>query len=128
MSPDHIGYETELRLLREFERGFRFTLASCKRLAACEKVGDQSAARNVRKAQVPCFLRRPERGSYQCNGGAHVACPGNNVPEPQVDTCLEAEQPAVLYQIHTELTEAVSRLIVAEPRPQQHSEPDIGEA
>src|SRR4029453_4784965 len=97
LCPDHIGYETELRLLREFESGFCVTLNLWECLAACEKVCDQSAARNVRKAQVPRFLRRPERGSHQRNGRAHVACPGNNVPETQIDTRLEAAQPAVLY-------------------------------
>jgi len=115
-----------LRLLRKGERGFGLALNPRKRLAAGEKMGDQGAARNVRKAQVAGFLRCCKRGSHQRNPRAHVPCPGNHVREPQVDSGLEAEQPAVLDQIDAELSEAESRLIVAETGSQQHCKPDIG--
>src|SRR5579871_1075183 len=128
LGSDHIGDEAEMRLLCKLERGFSFALDHSKRLAASEKMRDQCAARNAGKAQVTCFLRCPKRGSHQWNSRAHVACPGDDVREPQVDSRLEAEQPTVLNQVDTELAEAESRPIVAEPRSQEHSKPDIGKA
>src|SRR5690348_9018733 len=99
LCPDHIGDKTELRFLRELERSTGLSLNRCKRLATGEKMGNQSAARNVRKAQVAGFPRRLERGSHQRNARADVAGPRDDVREAQVDTSLEPEQPAVLDQV-----------------------------
>jgi hypothetical protein len=100
-----------------------------ERISAGEKQHGQGIAGKGRKREVAIRLGCRQRATHPIDAIAQVPRPGiYQMAEVRVDARPEAIKPAFLHQIDAELAEAEAGLEIAEMRPQDHVEPDVGVA
>src|SRR4030095_6246614 len=124
-----VNDETEPDAPSKVEPGFGLALYITERITRGKAFCDQVIAAISRKREIAEFVGRIEGAPHQAFASADGLRPGNNaVPEDQVDTGLEATQPALLHQVKAELTEAKGCAVFPEKRTEEHAKPDVGEA
>ena len=89
----------------------------------------RSSAAVGRISEVAGLLRRLEGAPQEDAAGRQVLRPVCDMDgEDQVDAGAEAVEPALLDQIQAKSAETVSCLVVSEVRPEDATQPHIGEA
>src|SRR5258705_8857996 len=124
-----VNDKPEPRFLRKRERILGFALHINERVPCREKIRGQVPAAVGRAIEVAHLVRRLQRAVQKITPSPDMSRPRQDeTSEAHIGPGLEALQSVPFDQVIAELAEAVCRLIVAQARSADHTNPNVGKA